>query len=580
MRKPAQKGFERLFGFGSKESCSSVGPIPIAVLLGLYLAARIAANHLFPLFYLEIPFLRDNFLIGFDNYGPPLQPSLFRIWVRLCGVLGLGLELHWLRLPNLILGFWLIVSMIRLGHTVKAPWAGFWAAFLLSFLVVPFEIGSLQAHYYLEMVTTTWFLERWVQYIVARRAVYRSLAFSAVLAMWSGYMPVLIVGPGMVWFLIESGRRSQIRSGLLTLLAITSGFAPILGTALDQALAFLTFSDASIFPASSLELAGQVWGHPIQDSKMSFPSALVRGITGLLQIHAAWLIVLGLSLVNLSRVPVFYGMLLMILIFFLGDAHLSTGLQNHTSIWPILVFLPLWSLERTQVWFGQALFGQIAQIVGVTVLVASNWIHDENSEIQFFRGGDIFEITTVIETSPATEKNVVLLDANNAENSDVFGYSLCRTAGNLHEYIDCGGTLQVKIGKNLRKVAGMQVYLATGEPEGNWTEDNDLDEFSVFSGELFLEGDDDSDKDAEGDNGSASDEQELLKGSGPHRQEILGGIPDTNRWRRNGFFVVLHDSFRDGATNPLPSNRCMLMTRSIGYHLYWCEPQVSVSAKQ
>lgn len=518
--------FRDLFMFDTKrpESTeSSVGLIPIGVLLCLSVAVRFAANHLYPLDYLEIPILWDPWPLPYDSTSPPLHSILLKIWILILGDLGLGLDQHWLRFPNIALQIWLIISLIRIGRTLQAPWAGLWSAFLLSFLLAPLATGTLQEHYLLEMVFTTWFLERWVRYVVAREAVFRSLAVSALLAMWSGYMTTLIVGPGLVWFLIEAIRRGQIRSGLLTLLGVTLGLAPILTSTIEQAMLFLTISNAPSIPDSAKDMAGQVWGHPVEVSRDSFFQALHNGVRGLFQIHSAWLVVFGLLLIYLIRIPVFYGMLIMVVVFFLGDAYLLTSIRNHTAIWPILVLLPLWSLERILLRSRRP--GRLLQVVGVALLMVTNWIQPVHLPSGFLPGGDIREISATIEASPAPDRRVVLFD-DNFKTGKVFSYALCRTEESWWDFLDCIGYLRNKGRAGIFRVATAQVIVVDHRPNGRTN---------------------------------------------------LDDVPVADYWRSDGFFLVFNDAFRNADEYPVLPDGCEPVTQStrdrssVGYHLFWCD---------
>ncbi len=175
------------------------------------------------------------------SHAPPYRLALTP-WMRL----GLTLEVQdlllWMRLPNVLLSGGVMLLFIHIGRNIGVLAVGFGAAAIFGLAPVLVQFSSCQSYYFLEIVTATWFLERLTAYIEGGRPVHRTLALSAALAVWTGYMAIPLLIVGAVAYLAVAWRRGETRSALaggLLLLAMT---APILPLMLETALFYTRLS--------------------------------------------------------------------------------------------------------------------------------------------------------------------------------------------------------------------------------------------------------------------------------------------------------------------------------------------------
>ncbi|MFH1531490.1 MAG: hypothetical protein ABIK09_12250 [Pseudomonadota bacterium] len=196
-----------------------------------------------------------------QTFHAPLLVSLLQGWSLLGDALGVGGQLLWIRLPNLALAGLMVWLLLRLGEALGDSRTGWIASVVFAVSPVLVYLTVPQGPYFLEMVTTTWFLERLATCAVAGRPAHRSLAVAAALALWSGFLSALVVGPGLLLHGILAWRRGDRRRALGVIFLTLALTAPIVGTALSNTLDMASISRA--IPGDSSTEAGfaAIYGH-------------------------------------------------------------------------------------------------------------------------------------------------------------------------------------------------------------------------------------------------------------------------------------------------------------------------------
>ena len=285
----------------------------------------------------------------YRNFHTPLLPTFLDGWFPLGDAIGMGGEIVWLRLPNLLLVAATLLLFVRIGRILGAPAAGWGAAvvFTLSPTLAPLSV--YQGHYFLELVTVIWFCERLAQYIEKERPVHRSLAASAALALWTGYMAVLVVLPGMLLYLAVAWRRGDRLRGLAALLLVAAVYGPIATPALDTAFDFLTISVTDEVSRTTAEGIFAVHGHhpmPVEapglKGFMNFPLETAGIIYGPI---AAVLTLLGMGLALVLRPRVAWLPAALLVLYAVLSTQMSTRWVNFTSVFPFLLLVPLWGVS-------------------------------------------------------------------------------------------------------------------------------------------------------------------------------------------------------------------------------------------
>jgi hypothetical protein len=327
----------------------------LAILVGVAILLRVLVGwYLGPVLYELENFPRNTNLWGlgyvigsFTNPPPPqtfhapLLDSLLQGWSGIGDALGVGGELRWLRLPNVVLSGVMVWLLVRLGEALgdaRIGWiAG--ATFAASPLLIQFSVP--QGHYFLEMVAVTWFLERLASCVVAGRPAHRSLAIAAATALWSGFLSAVVVGPGLLVHMVRCWRQGDRRRGLSALLLVLALTAPVIGTAFSNALDMSVIArHTSPTPAANAALAA-VYGHTPME-----PAA--DGVSGMLEL--GWN--LTTSTVGVVAAPLFLCLLLLAValrprdrwgppLIFLAFVTLGTALPlrttNFTALIPVLL---------------------------------------------------------------------------------------------------------------------------------------------------------------------------------------------------------------------------------------------------
>jgi len=281
------------------------------------------------------------------NFHTPLLPSLLDGWFVLGDAIGMGGDIIiWLRLPNLLLAAALILLLVRIGHSLGTPVAGWAAAAVFAVSPTFAPLSVYQGHYFLEMVTVTWFWERLACFALARRPVHRSLAAAAAIALWSGYMAMVVVLPGMILYLVLATHRNMRRQGLAAVLVVAALYGPIATAALETASDFLMISVSESLEPAAAEGLSAIHGHtpmsieaPNMTGFLWFPmetGGVVFGET----IAALALAAFALALAIRPTVAWFPALLLVF--YALISTRLATRWVNYTSLFPLLLVMPLW----------------------------------------------------------------------------------------------------------------------------------------------------------------------------------------------------------------------------------------------
>ena len=275
---------------------------------------------------------------------PGLQ-ALLTPWHILGGKLGVGGELWWLRLPNLGLVAWVVVNLVRIGRLLDARQAGWGAAILFAVIPKALIATIFQGHYFLELATALWFVERLTTYVVERRPVYAGLAMSAAAAMWAGHMCFFIVAPGLVAFFVIAWRRGRGTFALTTTLIFELLYVPLLVSAAASAMAYAAIS-VSEFPAhyEAMEIELRFGHHPMQvefgaGSVLSFPHEYANRLFGGV---AALMAMAGVALLWLRRWRCALFPTIVVLLFGVARTQAAVRWLNFDLLMPFILFVPLW----------------------------------------------------------------------------------------------------------------------------------------------------------------------------------------------------------------------------------------------
>ena len=273
-------------------------------------------------------------------FHPPLVRTFLDPWLMLGDGLGVGGTLWWLRLPNLGLTAFGVGLLVRLGRLLDAPAAGRLAAILFAWLPATVLITVFQGHYGAEMILCLWFLERLGTWVLGERDVFLSLPLAGALALWTGHLAALTVGPGMLVFLVTAHRRGRRLDALASLLLLLALYLPIAESA---ALGATGYAGASVSgPLSPTEAAAIATTHghnvlpvttPSLFDALSLPLRLPLRLFGPPGAALAFL-ALGL-LYRRWRLALFPGVL--VLLYILAQAGLSTRWENLSPLFPLVL---------------------------------------------------------------------------------------------------------------------------------------------------------------------------------------------------------------------------------------------------
>jgi len=275
-----------------------------------------------------------------QTFHAPLLDSLLQGWSVLGDALGIGGQLLWLRVPNLALAGLMVWLLVRLGEALGDRRVGWISAAVFAVSPLLIQLSVPQGHYFLEMVATTWFLERLATCVRRGRPAHRSLAVAAAVALWSGFLSAVIVGPGLLIHGLRTWRRGDRRRALGVLLLAFALTAPVVGTALTSALDMGRISTAAAQDTVTEEGLAAVYGHTSMR-----PAA--EGITGTprlawnLTVSVVGLVGAPLVLLLLFLAPALdrqgWAPLLALLAYVALGAALPLRMANFTAVMPLLL---------------------------------------------------------------------------------------------------------------------------------------------------------------------------------------------------------------------------------------------------
>ncbi len=480
----------------------------------------------------------------YHNFHTPLLPTFLDGWFPIGDALEMGGDIIWLRLPNLLLAAALILLFLRIGRGLGVPAAGWGAAavFTLSPTLAPLSV--YQGHYFMEMVSVTWFCERLVRYVVEKHAVHRSLAAAAVLALWTGYMAALVVAPGMLMYLVVAWRRGERRRGLAALLVVAALYGPIASSALDTVFDFLTISVTDNVDRVTAEGMFAVHGHhpmPVEapglQGFLRFPLETAGIIYGDV---IAGVALFGMLLALLFRPRTAWFPVLLLVLYALLSTRMSARWINFTSALPFLLVVPLWGAAA----LGSRLRSRWGPATAVALLSAALLIGPALSPPRFDRlpapadmakwighGERLSQVSRPLQTKDHRDLPVLVL----AVEKDVY-YHTCGDRETVAGYLACKDDYF-----RLPREDGFSRGRSVGRPLAF----SRMGRVGPESGEPCPSAD------------------------------AFGEDPD---WQDTAIMVLLTPEFRryeaDGlCTDTFPRTNCTLLTEAIGIQVFRCPPR-------
>ncbi|MEZ4268626.1 MAG: hypothetical protein R3F39_19895 [Myxococcota bacterium] len=222
---------------------------------------------------------------------PPLHLLALYGWSALGAKLGVGGEIAWLRLPDLLLHAMLIIALLRAGTALSGYGAGFAAALLAAFAPNAVLLSTLQANYFMEAALTAWFLASLAAYLAWDRPTWVSLVLSGAAALWVGHLSLLVIAPGALLFVVTALTRRQRAAAALTLVGATALYLPLVSTLVVALRAYRGATEAAQtgadrFAAEAASLAR--FGEPAlyvtngfaRGDSWALPGALTDSLTG------------------------------------------------------------------------------------------------------------------------------------------------------------------------------------------------------------------------------------------------------------------------------------------------------------
>jgi hypothetical protein len=357
---------------------------------------------------------------------------------RMCGV---GLEFWWLRLPNLALSVVFVWLLIRTAAWAGQAGAGLLVAALFALTPGSILVSVVQEHYFIEAVAVLWFLERLQWVLSSGRPAPRGLWVAAVLCLWTGYVTVFIVGPGMIALGIAASRREQLQ-GLL----VPAGIVAVLCLPLLWGAASGLSEHRRYIAAGELEGAAQdaevaqlehysvdlEQGVGRGTLRLFVPDLVEQMAGGATGCESAWLGLLCLPLLlalrRASIVPVIAAAVVGTAV---AGLFISWQVENTVFLWsPLLlgVFLGLGSLWPRR--------SARAHVVGALLAVGILGLSWHGASDQFRRAG-FFPYLGTAELAERIlsggEEDVIMLYGH--EQIVPLMYELCRPVSLLHWYL-------------------------------------------------------------------------------------------------------------------------------------------------
>jgi len=251
-----------------------------------------------------------------------------------------------LNLPLLICN---IVLIRRMAERLGSPTAGQVTAALVAFAPAFVVIGSRFGPYGLEMTASLWFLEMLLPSLLGegRPRHPARLAIAAALMIWTSYLSVLLVFPGLVALLLRARGRDDRAQALALGAVVMLLVAPVLESG---AFAALDLGAATnLEPTLRKTIGGDA--HPVfEETPRGIAAALLPlrltqatvGLAGMLVTCAGWVLLL-------RRGPrwIMFWLGGTVVLFALVDGALFTRWSNYLSILPLMLLLGLVGWERS-----------------------------------------------------------------------------------------------------------------------------------------------------------------------------------------------------------------------------------------
>lgn len=334
---------------------SSRERIVLGLLIGAAVFLRLLVAWYLPARDLELEnFPRDTNLWGLGHiigsfvhppppqtFHAPLLDSILQGWSVIGDALGVGGGVLWLRLPNMLLSGLLVWLLLRLGEALGDARIGWIAGATFAASPLLIQISVPQGHYFLEMVAVTWFLERLASRVIARRPGHRTLAVAAALALWSGSLAAVVVGPGLLVHTIHTWRRGDRRRALGVLFLVLALTAPVVGAAIANALDMSAIASHAAPTAAANEGLAAVYGHtvmePAADGAAGMPALAWDLTVATVGVVVAPLLLILLVVALVRRPRERWGPPLILLVFVALGTALPLRTANFTALMPVIL---------------------------------------------------------------------------------------------------------------------------------------------------------------------------------------------------------------------------------------------------
>jgi len=480
----------------------------------------------------------------YHNFHTPLLPTFLDGWYVIGDAVGMGGDITWLRLPNLFAAAAFLLLLLRIGRSLGAAAVGWGAAAVFAVSPTLTSLSVYQGHYFLEMVTVSWFCERLIACTLDDRPVHRSLAAAAAVALWSGYMTVLVVVPGLLLYLVRAWRRGERGPGLAAVLVVAGLYGPIATTALETAMDFMTISMTENVGHAAAEGLFAVHGHQPMPVEMpefrglvGFPVRIGTVVFGEAVVGVA---LFGFALALLSRPRTAWFPAALLVLYAALSTRMAARWVNYTSILPFLLVVPLWgasaSAARLRIpWLRNGLVALVAAgfVAGPVLAPARHERLPAAADMAaWVAGGErLSQVSGALQEDGHRDLPVLVL----AVEKDVY-YHLCPDRASLEGYLACkDGFFRLPRGDGLSR----------GLLEGRAV--------------AFTQMDDVGPED---------------RGACPR----LDGLRRADRWRGRPFLVLVTWGFRHYeemglCTGLFPREGCELLTEALHVRVLRCAPR-------
>ena len=292
-----------------------------------------------------LSFLHSQALESWFWYHAPLHPMLLWPWNVLGDALGLGGEIGWLRLPNLLPAALSALLLLRLGATLGGLGVGLGAALLFALSPELIVVTVHQHSFVWELAATLLVLERTMATWRSGRPPGWSLLAAVGVALWIGYLSALVIGPLFVALWLMSRGRGQQPVVLWSLLVIAVLVLPIAERAL---LGVGSYAGVSVLNTEGVDAGAFVgaYGHPPNEILgASRLDALANFflIDGRIWLGTPGLVIAALGLVLLVWRRRCLGLVCLgpVLLFALAATEIFLYNRNQGALLPFLLLPPL-----------------------------------------------------------------------------------------------------------------------------------------------------------------------------------------------------------------------------------------------